>query len=331
MKIQTRVSAIALSFLCLFSVASPALAATSINLGAADSYAILAGSTVTNTGSTVINGDLGLSPGTSVTGFPPGVLNGNLHVADSSAALAQVSLTGAYLAASQTTTATTPAELGGTTKVAGVYESSNGTFAITGTLTLDAQGDPSAVFIFKSSTTLVTGGSSRVVLLNGAQACNVFWQVGSSATLGSNSSFKGTILAAVSATVTTGASIEGRVLTRGGAVTLDTSTVTRPSCATPPVATVTATATSTATSTPLVVVATSTAPVSVFATTTSPSIISTPTVIVPNAVAITPTLPDTGFPPTTNTTPWNTSVFLLAVSAFLSVLLLSRVKKISSF
>jgi hypothetical protein len=108
-------------------------------------------------------------------------------------------------------------------KLAGAYDSAAGTFGITGTLTLDAQGNPNAVFIFKTSSTLITGGSSTIVLANGAQACNVFWQVGSSATLGANSTFKGTILAQTSATLTTGANVEGRVLARNGAVTLDSN------------------------------------------------------------------------------------------------------------
>lgn len=207
------------------------IAATSVDLGLADNFAILAGSTITNTGSSVINGDLGLSPGTDVTGFPPGTLNGTQHATDAAAANAQVALTTAYNnAAGQTPVSTVPTELGGTTKTAGAYNSADGTFGITGTLTLDAAGDPNAVFIFKTASTLITAGASNIVLANGAQACNVFWQVGSSATLGINSTFKGNILALVSATLTTGASVEGRVLARNGAVTLDTNTITKQTC-----------------------------------------------------------------------------------------------------
>ncbi|MBN1584999.1 DUF3494 domain-containing protein [Candidatus Uhrbacteria bacterium] len=229
-KAKITVSAIALVF-CLTGIIR---AATAVNLDTADDFAVLAGTTITNTGSSVINGDLGLSPGTSVTGFPPGTINGTMHVTDAAAAEAQDDLTLAYNeAAGQTPVSTVSAELGGTTKTAGVYDSEDGTFEMTGTLTLDAQGDPNAVFIFKTDSTLLTAGSSNVSLVNGAQACNVFWQVGSSATLGENSVFKGNILALTSATLTTGANVEGRVLARNGAVTLDTNTVTRAICAAP--------------------------------------------------------------------------------------------------
>ena len=115
----------------------------------------------------------------------------------------------------------------------GIYDSASGTFEITGTLTLDAQNDPNAVFIFKTASTLVTAVSSNVVLINGAQSCNVLWQVGSSATLQTYSTFKGNILALTSATVTTGVNVEGRVLARNGAVTLDTDTITKTTCAVP--------------------------------------------------------------------------------------------------
>src|SRR3989338_649014 len=219
----------------MLGLAGLVIAATSVNLGTADGFAVLAGSTITNTGSSVINGDLGLSPGTAVTGFPPGTLNGTQHAADTAAANAQAALTTAYNnAAGQTPVSTVPTELGGTIKTAGVYDSAAGTFGITGTLTLDAAGDPNAVFIFKTASTLITAGSSNVVLANGAQACNVFWQVGSSATLGTNSTFKGNILALTSSTLTTGANVEGRVLARNGAVTLDSNIITKATCVVPP-------------------------------------------------------------------------------------------------
>lgn len=235
MKKFSKNSIVTLAIAFTLGLAGLVIAATTVNLGTADNFAVLAGSTITNTGSSVINGNLGLSPGSAVTGFPPGTLNGTQHVANSTAVQAQTDLTTAYNnAAGQTPVSTVPTELGGTTKTAGVYDSAAGTFGITGTLTLDAQGNANAVFIFKTASTLITAGSSNVVLANGAQACNVFWQVGSSATLGTNSTFKGNILALTSATLTTGANVEGRVLARNGAVTLDTNTITKATCAVPP-------------------------------------------------------------------------------------------------
>lgn len=230
-----KISIVALVVTFTLGLAGLVIAATTVNLSTAGNFAVLAGSTITNTGSSVINGDLGLSPGSAVTGFPPGIINGTQYVANSTAVQAKNDLITAYTnAAGQTPVSTVPTELGGTTKTAGVYDSASGTFGLTGTLTLDAKGDPNAVFIFKTASTLITAGSSSVVLANGAQACNVFWQVGSSATLGANSTFKGNILASESATLTTGANVEGRVLARNGAVTLDTNTITKTVCAVPP-------------------------------------------------------------------------------------------------
>ncbi|MEW9528190.1 ice-binding family protein [Microbispora sp. NPDC049125] len=208
-----------------------------VDLGSAGTFAVLAGSTVTNTGGTVVTGDLGVSPGSAVTGFPPGVVtDGTIHTADGTAATAQADLTAAYLdAAGRASDVTFPtAELGGMTLAPGVYDSLPGDFQITGTLTLDGQGDPNAVFIFQTASTLVTASASNVVFINGAQPCNVFWQVGSSATLGTGSSFAGNILALASITVTTGVTVNGRTLARNGAVTLDTDTITRTVCTVPP-------------------------------------------------------------------------------------------------
>jgi hypothetical protein len=204
-------------------------------LGTAADFAVLAGTTVTNTGPTVVNGDLGVSPGSAVTGFPPGVVNGTIHAADATAAQAQLDLTAAYNdAASRTPTGPLPAAIGGLTFTPGVYNAP-AAVGLTGTVTLDAQGDPNAVFIFQIGSALTTASGSVVNLINGAQACNVFWQVGSSATLGTGSTFAGNILALTSITVTTGTTVDGRTLARNGAVTLDTNTITRPAaCAVAP-------------------------------------------------------------------------------------------------
>jgi type VI secretion system secreted protein VgrG len=215
-----------------------------VGLGTAASFAVLAGSTVTNTGATILNGDLGVSPGTAITGFPPGIVNGTTHDDDGVAAGAQSDLTTAYNDAAGRTPATSVGGFigAGQTLLPGVYNASS-SLDVGGSLTLDAQGDPSAVFIFQVGSTLVTDSSSQVNLIGGAQACNVFWQVGSSATLGTGSSFQGTILALTSITVTTGDTVQGRALARNGAVTLDDDVITTPTCAIPPTPTPTPTAT----------------------------------------------------------------------------------------
>lgn len=203
-------------------------AQTPVDLGTADSFAVLAGSTITNTGiGTVVTGNVGLHPGSAVVAFPPGTLNGVLHVNDGVAIQAKNDLVTAYNdAAGRLPVTTVATELGGTTLGPGVYDSAAGTFGITGTLILDGQGDTNAVFIFKMASTLDTAANNSIVsLINGAQACNVFWQVGSSATLGTNTMFVGTILAMESITVTTGATVEGRLLARTGAVTMDTNNI----------------------------------------------------------------------------------------------------------
>jgi hypothetical protein len=200
-------------------------AATTPSLGAADNFAVLAGSTVTNTGLSVIIGDLGVSPSTAITGFPPGTVSGTIHSADTQASNAQADLTTAYNnAVGQAATTTVSTDLGGQTLTPGVYNSAT-TLGLTGVLTLDGQDDSNSVFIFQAGSTLTTASNSQVVLINGAQARNVFWQVGSSATIGTNSAFAGTILAYASITVTTGATVDGRVLALTGAVTLDTNNI----------------------------------------------------------------------------------------------------------
>jgi Ice-binding-like/Putative Ig domain len=212
--------------------ATPASAQTAPSLGSAQSFAVLAGSTVTSTGSSTVSGDLGVSPGSAVTGFPPGIVtSGTIHTADALALSAQNSVTTAYtaLANQPCTSDLTGQDLGGKTLTAGVYCFSSSA-QLTGTLRLDAQGNAAAVFIFQIGSTLTTASGSSVVLINGASPCNVFWQVGSSATLGTATSFVGNILALTTITVTTGATVSGRTLARNGAVTLDTNVVTA-SCA----------------------------------------------------------------------------------------------------
>jgi hypothetical protein len=201
-------------------------------LGTAASFGVLAGSTVTNTGPSVISGNLGLSPGTAVTGFPPGIVTGTIDIADTAAATAQADLTAAYNnAASRTPSIPVTANLGGQILGPGVY--SGGALAITGTLTLDGQGNPNAMFVFQAASTLITSSASVVSLVGGANACNVFWQVGSSATLGTASVFAGTIMALTSITADTGATVTGRLLARNGAVTLDSNIITVVACAPP--------------------------------------------------------------------------------------------------
>jgi hypothetical protein len=210
-------------------------AEASVNLGTAAPFAVLAGAGVTNTGPSVLGGDLGTCPTPAITGFPPGVVNGTQHANDAVACKAQSDLTIAYNSAAgraPTTTYPGPTDLGGSTLTTGVYKSPE-SFAVTGTLTLDAQQNPAAVFIFQTgSSTLVTATNSVIGLINGAQACNVFWQVGTSATVGVGSTFVGTVLALESITGNTSATVEGRLLARNGAVTLDSNKVTAPACAT---------------------------------------------------------------------------------------------------
>jgi len=195
-------------------------------------FSVLAYSTVTNTGTTTISGDVGVSPGTSVTGFPPGQLSGGgaIHIADGAAAQAQTALASAYVdAAGRSGGTTVTGDLAGQTLTAGVYTSKS-SLENSGNVTLDAKGNPNAVFIFQIGSTLTTASGSHVILANGASACNVFWQVGSSATLGTGSVFNGNILAMASITITTGATLNGRALARTGAVTLDTNVITGCTC-----------------------------------------------------------------------------------------------------
>jgi hypothetical protein len=195
--------------------------------GAADNFAVLAYSTVTNTGATTITGDIGVSPKTSLVGFPPGlIVNGTTNVADAAAAQAQLDLTTAYNDAAARTPYITETTLGGLNLPPGIYHS-DGALSLTGVLTLT--GDANAVWIFQARSTLDTAVGSQIVLSGGAKADNVYWAVGSSATLGANSIFKGNMMAYASITLNTGASLEGRALAQTAAVTLSDNTITKPS------------------------------------------------------------------------------------------------------
>ncbi len=213
----------------IWSPTPVSIAQTAIPLGTAANFAVLAGATVTNTGLTVITGDLGVSPGTAVTGFPPGIVTGTQHKGDATAATAEADLVTAINTANALTLPITVAgDLGGQTLVPGLYKSTSSLAISSGDLTLDAQGNANAVFVFQIASTLTVTTGHQVILTGGAKAANVFWVVGSSATLGTNSVFKGTIMAQASITITTGATLDGRALAVTGAVTLDTNTITKP-------------------------------------------------------------------------------------------------------
>jgi len=222
-----------LSFVTLIAfTGQSAQAATSIDLGAATSYAVIAGSAITNTGSSVLTGDVGLSPGSSIGGFPPGHITGNSDAADAQSLLAQGAATSAFgIAQSAPSTSSLALGVLAGTLSPGVYTASSD-MSLTGTLTLDGGGNLNSVFIFQAGTSLTTASGSSVVLQNGAQACHVFWQVGSTATLGTTTAFVGTILALTSAVLDTGATVDGRVFAQTAAVTLDDNTISVPTCAT---------------------------------------------------------------------------------------------------
>ena len=190
--------------------------------GSAD-FAVLAGSAVTSTGATNITGDLGLSPGSSVGGFPPGVLTGTQQVNNPIAAQAKLDLTAAYNdAAGRTCTdiVTLSGNIGGLTLTPGLYKTTSSLAISSGDLTFDAKGNSNAIFIIQIASTLTTTSGRQVFLKGNAKASNIFWQVGSSATFGSTSVFKGTVMAMQSITFNTGASLDGRALARTGGVIL---------------------------------------------------------------------------------------------------------------
>ena len=201
----------------------------SINLNTAVTYAVLASSTITNTGFSVLTGDLGLYPGVSVTGFPPGIVTGTQHITDAAAQQAELDALAAYTAGQALTPfVTIPAQLGGTTITPGIYQFTGGAadIATTTTVTLNAGGNPNAIFVFQIASTLTANVSSVVLLANGAQAKNVYWFVGSSATIGVSSTFKGTVIAQASITVNTSASVVGHLFALTAAVTFDDNAVT---------------------------------------------------------------------------------------------------------
>jgi Ice-binding-like/IPTL-CTERM motif len=200
-------------------------------LGTAQSFAVLGGSTVTNTGPSVLTGDLGVSPGSAITGFPPGTATGTIHAADAVALQAQNDVTTQYnaLASAACTADLTGQDLGGKTLTSGVYCFSSSA-QLTGILTLNAQGNANATFVFKIGSTLTTASGSSVLLINGGNPCGVAWQIGSSATLGTTTSFVGNLIALSSITLNTGANIIGRALARNAAVTLDTNNVSFAAC-----------------------------------------------------------------------------------------------------
>lgn len=233
--------ALALSgaLMLVFANSAGADIVANVPMGTAANYSVLGGQSVTNVGLTTMHENLGVSPGptTAITGFPPGlvILPGVLD--NPNAAQAQLDLTTAYddTHTRGTLTGTTGSDLSGQTLQGGVYAATTSPKAplgLTGTLTLDGAGDPDSVFIFQSDSTLITGSGSVVQLINGAQECNVYWQVLSSATLGSGSTFVGNILALTTISMQDNVTVHGRALARNGSVTLINDHFTTPTCAT---------------------------------------------------------------------------------------------------
>ena len=203
---------------------------TTVALGEASNYAVLLGSALTNVGATTITGDLGLSPGTSIGGFPPGTLNGTQHINDGSATQAKLDLTAAYNdAAGRTSTdiVSVAGNLGGLTLSPGLYKSTSSLAISSGDLTFNAQGDANAVFIIQIASTLTTTAGRKVILVGNAQASHIFWQVGTSATFGTSSVFKGTVMAMQSITFGSGATLDGKALARIGGVVLAGNTIVK--------------------------------------------------------------------------------------------------------
>jgi hypothetical protein len=271
-----------------FTGAGQARAATApVGLGTATTFAVLGGRGIANTGPSVISGDIGVGSNSAITGFGPAAVNGVQHVADAGAFQAETDVATAYNdAAGRTPVTSVPAELGGTTLFPGVYAS--GPLAITGTVTLDARNASDAVFVLQADT-LTTAVNSTVVLTNGANACNVFWQVTRPASLGKNSVFAGTILALTSIAAGTGATIDGRLLAPNGTVKLHHDTITASICAVTPAGTTT-TVPSTTTTGP----------------TTTTTLVSGTTTTVPSTTTTVPSTTTT-VPSTTTTVPSTTT------------------------
>ncbi len=221
------------SVLLAVATADAAIVPT-IDLGTAEDFSVLGGETVTNTGDSVLANSVGVSPGTAIVGFPPGVVQppGTIEAGTPLAAQAQAASTAAYLDAfGRPLNETVTSELTGLTLVGGVYAGpSKSPLSLSGTLTLNGEGNPNSVFIFQTDSTLITGPGSTVILINGAQPCNVFWQVGSSATLGIGSTFVGNILALTTITMEDSVTVQGRALAQTGEVTLINDTFTSVPC-----------------------------------------------------------------------------------------------------
>jgi hypothetical protein len=307
-----------------------------VGLGTAANFSVLAGTpNITNTGPTTIDRDVGIHPGSAVTGFPPGIVGGQIHAADSVALQAKSDLVTAYLDAAGRPFTSTQGALDGLILVGGVYRLQSLAADLTGTVTLDGAGDPNSVWIFQSPSTLITGSTSSVNLINGASPCNVFWQVGSSATLGTNSTFRGTILALTMIAVTTGAIVDGRALARNGAVTLDTNRIITSTCNVPPPTVVStcppgpgpfigciATPFPSPTATPGATVAATATPASATATPTAATPTAAPTTVAVAAPTATPAVAGVQRLPATSTVDLGPLTMLGVALAGIGILLL---------